>query len=76
MLKIFGIKIKELRLDAGLKQSDIAKILNVSKTTICQWETSRQEPSLEDVVSIAEIFNVSTDFLLGQEEEGNKKKEM
>ena len=67
MLKIFGANLKELRIDAGLKQSDLAATFNVSKTTICQWETCKQEPSLEDVVKIAKFFNVSTDFLLGIE---------
>lgn len=65
MLKIFGSKLKELRIDAGLKQSELATVFNVSKTTICQWETSKQEPSLEDIVKISIFFNVSTDYLLG-----------
>ncbi len=65
MLKIFGSRLKELRIEAGLKQSQLATFFNVSKTTICQWEMSKQEPSLEDVVKISEYFNVSTDFLLG-----------
>ena len=72
MLKVFGIKLKELRNEAGLKQIDVGKLLNVSKTTVCQWETSKQEPSLEDVVSIAKFFNVSTDYLLGLEDEDNR----
>lgn len=67
MLKIFGSRLKELRIDAGLKQSELAPVFNVSKTTICQWETSKQEPSLEDIVKISEYFNVSTDYLLGVE---------
>ena len=65
MLKIFGSRLKELRKDAGLKQSDLATIFSVSKTTICQWETSKQEPSLEDIVKMSEFFKVSVDFLLG-----------
>ena len=65
MLKVFGSRLKELRIDAGLKQSELAPVFNVSKTTICQWETSKQEPSLEDIVKIAEYFHVSADYLLG-----------
>lgn len=65
MLKVFGSRLKELRIDAGLKQSELAPVFNVSKTTICQWETSKQEPSLEDIVKIAKYFHVSADYLLG-----------
>ncbi|MBQ7642447.1 MAG: helix-turn-helix transcriptional regulator [Clostridia bacterium] len=67
MLKVFGVNLKELRTEAGLKQKDLAAVLSVSKTTICQWETSKQEPSLEDVVKIAAYFKVSCDYLLGVE---------
>lgn len=73
MLKIFGSKLKELRIDAGLKQSELATVFNVSKTTICQWETSKQEPSLEDVVKISIFFNVSADYLLGIDDDINSK---
>lgn len=66
---IFGKKLKECRQDAKLTQAQLAAMLNVSKTTICQWETHKQEPGLEDVVRIAQIFQVSTDYLLGMSEE-------
>ena len=66
MLKVFGARLKELRIDAGLKQSELAAVFNVSKTTICQWETSKQEPSLEDIVQMSEYFSVSADYLLGR----------
>ena len=68
MNKIFGQKLKELRIDKHLTQANIAEIFKVSKTTICQWETSKQEPSLEDVVIIAKFFGVSADYLLGLED--------
>ena len=68
MLRIFGLKLKELRKDSGFKQADLAIIFGVSKTTICQWETSKQEPSLEDIVKMAKFFKVSSDFLLGIDE--------
>lgn len=69
MMVVFGDKLKECRLDAHMTQSQLAAMLSVSKTTICQWETHKQEPSLEDVVKIAHIFGVSADYLLGMEEE-------
>lgn len=67
MNKIFGQKLKELRNEKQLTQAQIAVIFKVSKTTICQWETSKQEPSLEDIVEIAKYFKVTADYLLGLE---------
>lgn len=70
---IFGKKLKELRKENNLTQLELAKILDVSKTTICQWETSKQEPSLEIISKLAYYFDVTTDYLLGIEDESGKK---
>lgn len=68
MNKKFGIKLKELRKERHLTQQQLAQIMSVSKTTVCQWETSKQEPSLENVAFIAQYFGVTTDYLLGLED--------
>ena len=68
MSKMFGIKLKELRTEKKLTQLQVAQIFNVSKTTICQWETNKQEPSINDILKIARYFQVTTDYLLGAEE--------
>lgn len=69
----FGNKIKELRLLKGLKQQEIADILNVHKTTISSWELGKQEPNIDNIKILAKIFNISTDYLFGIEnEEGIK----
>lgn len=60
--------MKELRKEKHLTQQQFAQIMNVSKTTVCQWETSKQEPSLENVVFIAQYFGVTSDYLLGLED--------
>ena len=65
MNTVFGNKLRELRKERNLKQADLAGVFNVSKTTICQWETLKQEPSLTDVVTCARYFDVSADYLLG-----------
>ena len=69
----FGKNLKELRKEKKLTQEKLSKIIGVSKTTICQWETEKQEPSLKDLVFLSNFFNVSTDYLLGLEDDlGNK----
>lgn len=64
MKNCFGKTIKELRTKNRIKQSDLATVMNVSKTTISQWETSKQEPCIDDILRLAEYFNVSVDSLL------------
>lgn len=63
---MFGLRLKELRKESGERQSDLADFLSVSKTTVCQWETNKQEPDLKTLVKIADHYKISTDFLLGR----------
>ena len=65
--------MRELRNEKELTQQQMATVLNVSKTTICQWETHKQEPSLEDLKVIAIFFNVSADYLIGLEDDAGVK---
>lgn len=57
--------IKQLRKGAGMKQSELAKILNVGQSTISGWENGTFEPDQKTLCKIAEIFNVSIDYLVG-----------
>lgn len=69
----FGIRLRELRKEKGLNQLELARVLGVSKTTICQYETNKQEPTLTLLVETAKYFNVTTDYLLGLENEDGTK---
>lgn len=65
--------IKELRLkratETGKKmsQGELAKALNVSRSTVAMWETDGSIPDITSLQALADFFNVSTDFLLGRE---------
>ena len=48
-----------------MKQSELAKILNVGQSTISGWENGTFEPDQKTLCKIAEIFNVSIDYLVG-----------
>lgn len=61
----FGRKLRNLRLEAGLTQSELAKRLNVTKAVISYYELHEGSPSPEVLIKISSIFHVSTDFLLG-----------
>lgn len=60
-------KIKELRIQNGFSQVDLAKKLGVSKQSVSNWENDNILPSIDMLIKIAHIFSVSTDFLLGEE---------
>lgn len=66
-------RLKELRLRHKLKQSDLAEILNVDRTTIAKYEAGKHGPSSEVLFAMAEYFGVSTDYLLGFSDEETKK---
>ena len=65
-MKVFSERLIELRISNGFSQKDLAKILNTTNSSICDWECGRTEPNLENVVKISNIFEVSCDFLLGK----------
>ncbi len=57
-------KIRLLREQRGLTQTDLAKMLGISRSAVNSWEMSLSLPSLTNIVELAKIFHVSTDFLL------------
>ena len=57
-------KIRLLREQRGLTQTDLAKTLGISRSAVNSWEMSLSLPSLTNIVELAKIFHVSTDFLL------------
>ena len=60
-------RIRELRLAAGFCQVELAEKLGVSKQSVSNWENDNIQPSIEMLVKISRIFNVSTDFILGED---------
>ncbi len=63
-----GEKIYELRTQRNLSQGDLANELNVSRQSISKWENGNSTPDLDKIVKLAEIFNVSLDELIKNEE--------
>ena len=61
----FRTRLKELRLEKGVSQLEIAKLLNMSKMAISHWEGGHSEPSIEQLIMLARYFNVTVDYLVG-----------
>ena len=65
---MLGQRIYELRTAFGWSQVELAKKLGVAKQTASNWENENIQPSIEMLVRLAKIFNVTTDYLLGLED--------
>lgn len=61
----FHIRLKQLRLDHKLTQSELADVLGLKPTAISNYESQRNEPSFEKLIMLSEYFEVSCDYLLG-----------
>ncbi|WP_455798953.1 helix-turn-helix domain-containing protein [Clostridium butyricum] len=58
--------LNKLRKEQAITQDHLADLLNVSRTTIVRYEKGICEPDISTLVKIADIFNVSLDYLLGR----------
>ena len=70
MLKMeFSERLKNLRKKVGLTQVDVAGKLGISQQAYASWERGVKKPTQENLVKIAQILNVSVDYLVGNSEE-------
>ena len=71
----FPKRLKELRLNAGLTQKDLAKAIEVGRTTISEYESGKIVPKQEVLLKLANHFNVSVDYLTGVSNERATRKQ-
>ena len=62
------MRLKELRKKKGISQLRLATELNTTQNTISRYETGEREPGIDELIKIADYFNVSVDFLIGRTE--------
>lgn len=62
-------QIRKYRKEKGLSQDELAEKLGVSRQSISLWENGQTQPTIENILALARIFNVSTDAILGNTEE-------
>ena len=65
----FGEKLQGLRQKAGMSQDALAEKLNVSRQAVSRWERDETMPETEKVILLAELFGVTTDYLLRPDQE-------
>ena len=61
---MLGARIAMLRKQHGLSQQDLARRLEISPSTIGMYEQGRREPACQTIISLADIFQVSVDYLM------------
>lgn len=64
---ILADKIIKLRKQLGWSQEELAEKMNISRQSVSKWESANSIPDLNKIIMLAEIFDVSTDFLLKDE---------
>ena len=62
-------RIRDLRIDRGLTQAQVAEVLHVSQNTYSQYEIGTTRYPLDVVVTLAEFYGVSVDYLVGLTDE-------
>ena len=61
-----GKRLKELRLEKGVSQKEVAQALNLANNAIARYELGLREPSHQILVALCDYFDVSADYLLGR----------
>ena len=65
-MKKFAQRLKELREYYGMTQAEVAECLNFSSAAISNYECGEREPGIEELVLLADFFQVSLDYLVGR----------
>jgi len=64
----FPERLRRLRQDRGLSQSDLGGEIGVAQSTVGMWESGKREPDFETLIKLARFFGVSVAYLLGADE--------
>ncbi|MDR3293419.1 MAG: helix-turn-helix domain-containing protein [Clostridiales bacterium] len=65
MLEKFEIRLKELRLERGMTQAQLANELGLNSVSYLRYEKGQREPSISLLIVFAKYFDVSVDYLIG-----------
>ncbi len=65
-MKIFQDRLRELRIQSKMTQREIAIYLGIAQPSYIRYENGKSEPTLECLVKIANLYDVSVDYLLGR----------
>ena len=66
-MKIFGKRLREFRKSKKITQQELADRLGIKRNTYSDWENGKTEPTFEILVKLADLFDVSLDWLFGRD---------
>lgn len=72
-MKTMGTRLKELRMNAGYTGEEVGRMLQVSKSAISMWEKDLRSPSADLIERFADIYGVSTDYIITGRESNTPK---
>ncbi len=64
---MLGENIRRLRQERGLRQEELGRRVGASKQSVSNWENGNIAPSIDLLIRLADFFGVSTDYLLGRQ---------
>ena len=64
----FAERFKELKMESGLSNEKLGKLLGVSHMTVCRWENGQTDIRSQELIKVAEFFGVGVLYLLGLED--------
>ena len=65
-MEIFADRIRDLRIERGLTQEEVGKIIGVKRYAVYSYEKGRACPEMKGLVALADYFDVSMDYLAGR----------
>lgn len=65
--KVFSARLKELRLQHGISQEELAEQIGIKRNSYSDWENGKCKPSYEKLEKIADFFEISLDWLFGRD---------
>ena len=72
-MKTMGTRLKELRMNVGYTGEEVGRMLQVSKSAISMWEKDLRSPSADLIERFADIYGVSTDYIITGRESNTPK---
>lgn len=64
----FSKRLKDLRIEKGMSQMDLAKATGISQSAIAKWELDKTEPTASALIKLSEFFGETVQYLLGIED--------
>ena len=65
----FADILKELRIEKGIGQAQLARAIGVSNGIVSLWENKKREPTMGSLIALAKFFNVSLDYITGLDQQ-------